>query len=284
MFVGPIVIFCLFLLTCYLFSNKCSFCKKVVNFIDVIIGPDFVKQEDLKVEQTITTDKSNKEEVKAVGAKNPIKKEVKQAVKKIAKKAKKSEVKKESKDAQKKKGYKKWLIFKNFVHYKKAKSISANANVLRAKMAIARNVIAKTASVKVASAESKFMPFKSIQQMKACWASKGFGGNVDCAEWMKKTNYKNLPKKVENSLPFKEEKQDKKVSIRKFSENTNKEEFVWHRDNEDRIVTATHETDWKFQRDNNLPEPILGEIKIKAGEWHRIIKGTGDLEVKIIKS
>lgn len=128
------------------------------------------------------------------------------------------------------------------------------------------------------------MPFKSIDQMKACWASKGFGGKVDCKKWMKKTDYKNLPQRVENNLPFREEKKEKNVFLRKFSENTDIKEFVWHRDDEDRIVIATHETDWKFQRDNRLPEPILGEIKIKAGEWHRIIKGTGDLEVKIIKS
>jgi hypothetical protein len=44
-----------------------------------------------------------------------------------------------------------------------------------------------------------------------------------------------------------------------------------------------HNTDWLFQRENQLPEPIIGKINTKAGEWHRVIKGTGSLEVEIIK-
>lgn len=43
------------------------------------------------------------------------------------------------------------------------------------------------------------MPFKSSQQSKACFASKGFGGKVDCKEWAGKTNYKTLPKKASKS-------------------------------------------------------------------------------------
>ena len=40
------------------------------------------------------------------------------------------------------------------------------------------------------------MPFKSIQQEKACYATNGFGGKVDCKKWSKVTNQKSLPKKV----------------------------------------------------------------------------------------
>ncbi len=40
------------------------------------------------------------------------------------------------------------------------------------------------------------MPFKSKQQQKACYASNGFGGKVDCKEWSSVTNQKALPKKV----------------------------------------------------------------------------------------
>lgn len=39
------------------------------------------------------------------------------------------------------------------------------------------------------------MPFKSKQQSKACFATGGFGGKVDCGEWAHKTNYKKLPEK-----------------------------------------------------------------------------------------
>lgn len=40
------------------------------------------------------------------------------------------------------------------------------------------------------------MPFKSKNQSNACFATKGFGGKVDCREFAKSTNYKKLPKKV----------------------------------------------------------------------------------------
>lgn len=40
------------------------------------------------------------------------------------------------------------------------------------------------------------MPFKSKAQSRACFASKGFDGSVDCMKWAKQTHYKKLPAKV----------------------------------------------------------------------------------------
>lgn len=41
------------------------------------------------------------------------------------------------------------------------------------------------------------MPFKSKAQQRACFATKGFGGKVNCREWAHKTkSYKSLPNKV----------------------------------------------------------------------------------------
>lgn len=40
------------------------------------------------------------------------------------------------------------------------------------------------------------MPFKSTKQSAACFASKGWGGKVDCKKWAHKTNYKKLSKKL----------------------------------------------------------------------------------------
>jgi hypothetical protein len=88
---------------------------------------------------------------------------------------------------------------------------------------------------------------------------------------------------MNNNLPFQEIIQEN-IYIRTFSESVPDEELKWHRDHEDRLVIPTHETDWLFQRDNELPQKINEEIQIKAGEWHRIIKGTSDLTLKIIKS
>jgi hypothetical protein len=77
-------------------------------------------------------------------------------------------------------------------------------------------------------------------------------------------------------LPFEEKDQ-----IRTFSKDTDSEELKWHRDNEDRLVTPTRPNDWLFQRDNALPEPIDRPISIQKGEWHRVIKGTTDLQIKV---
>ena len=40
------------------------------------------------------------------------------------------------------------------------------------------------------------MPLKSKAQQKACYATKGWGGKVDCKKWSKMTNQKSLPNKV----------------------------------------------------------------------------------------
>lgn len=49
-------------------------------------------------------------------------------------------------------------------------------------------------------------PFKSSAQSKACFATNGFGNKVDCKEFAKKTNYKNLPNKVKTKSSPKRKK------------------------------------------------------------------------------
>ena len=73
--------------------------------------------------------------------------------------------------------------------------------------------------------------------------------------------------------------------FRTFDSNINEQELKWHWDNEDRIVVCEHDTDWLFQRDNELPHPIEKDtlIYITEGEYHRIIKGTGNLTLKVKK-
>ena len=81
--------------------------------------------------------------------------------------------------------------------------------------------------------------------------------------------------------PYTEEKKDGYI-IREFSQDTPSFEFVWHRDKEDRLVEALHDTDWKFQLDNQLPIRLSkNELFIPKETYHRLIKGTGDLVVKI---
>jgi hypothetical protein len=88
---------------------------------------------------------------------------------------------------------------------------------------------------------------------------------------------------MENPLPFEEEWISDKISIRRFASDTNSEELKWHFDEEDRVIETEENTDWQFQFDNKLPQPILGKILIKKGEWHRLIRGSSELSIKITR-
>jgi hypothetical protein len=83
--------------------------------------------------------------------------------------------------------------------------------------------------------------------------------------------------------PYKEEKISENTFIRTFYQNVESGELTWHRDREDRIIEPIEETDWKFQIDNELPINIIGKIHISKGIYHRIIKGSGDLKIKLQK-
>jgi hypothetical protein len=81
--------------------------------------------------------------------------------------------------------------------------------------------------------------------------------------------------------PYTQETKDGYL-IREFSQDTPEDEFVWHRDREDRWIEAINTTDWKFQLDNQLPVSLYeSKLFISKGTYHRLIKGTGDLVVKI---
>ncbi len=71
--------------------------------------------------------------------------------------------------------------------------------------------------------------------------------------------------------------------IREFSQDIDPIELMWHRDNEDRIVEIIGKTDWKFQLEDNLPSSLNSPIFIPRGMYHRVIKGTGNLKIKIFK-
>jgi len=86
------------------------------------------------------------------------------------------------------------------------------------------------------------------------------------------------------SLPFQETKLDNNVFIREFSNDTDSGEFMWHRDREDRIIESIDKTDWLIQIDNELPKEINEKVFIPMGVYHRLIKGTNDLKIKLIKN
>ena len=82
--------------------------------------------------------------------------------------------------------------------------------------------------------------------------------------------------------PYSERRKDNLI-VRTFSQDIDEEELVWHRDRQDREVTVLEETDWQFQFDNELPQVLKNTIFIPKNTYHRLIKGTGELNVHIIK-
>jgi hypothetical protein len=82
-------------------------------------------------------------------------------------------------------------------------------------------------------------------------------------------------------FPFKQKEIDSNNKERIFSSNISQEELMWHRDNENRIISSINKTDWLIQLEDSLPIPIENEILIPIGTWHRLIKGTCDLHINI---
>ena len=75
-----------------------------------------------------------------------------------------------------------------------------------------------------------------------------------------------------------------KYIIREFSENIDPIELMWHRDDEDRTLEIIGDTDWGIQLDNQLPSSLNQPIFIPRHEWHRVIKVSGKLKIKINKN
>jgi hypothetical protein len=83
--------------------------------------------------------------------------------------------------------------------------------------------------------------------------------------------------------PYKENNISENTFIREFKSDTDSSEYIWHKDKEDRIVESIGETDWLVQIDNELPKKIEGQVFIPKETYHRVIKGNGDLKIKLIK-
>jgi hypothetical protein len=84
--------------------------------------------------------------------------------------------------------------------------------------------------------------------------------------------------------PYIEHAVEESVVIRTFLASIDEEELVWHWDEEDRLIEPLNDNDWQFQFDNELPIKINKVIYIPKGVFHRVIKGTTDLNIKITKS
>ncbi len=74
-------------------------------------------------------------------------------------------------------------------------------------------------------------------------------------------------------------------NIRNFTTDVKELDLVWHQDREDRTIEVLEGEGWRFQKDNEIPVDMnVGDrIFIAEGEIHRVLKGTTNLKVKIIR-
>ena len=85
---------------------------------------------------------------------------------------------------------------------------------------------------------------------------------------------------TEQNNPYSETTQND-IIVRTFSQDVDEDELVWHRDRRDREVSVIGNTDWQFQFDNQLPQVLKDVIFIPKNTYHRLIKGTGELNIQI---
>ena len=71
--------------------------------------------------------------------------------------------------------------------------------------------------------------------------------------------------------------------LRKFKEDINEGELVWHRDRRDRKVEILNNTNWMVQLEDEIPHQLKETIFIPKNTYHRLIKGTGDLDLRILE-
>lgn len=92
-----------------------------------------------------------------------------------------------------------------------------------------------------------------------------------------------LGRKIDESVsPYKQTIKNG-IKTRKFDQNIDEHELKWHRDERDRVVKIVEGNGWKFQMDNELPITLKegDRITIPSETYHRVIRGTGDLIIKI---
>lgn len=85
-------------------------------------------------------------------------------------------------------------------------------------------------------------------------------------------------------LPFCQQ-ENEGFFIRNFSQSLSDEELKWHFDDENRRIIPVSGEGWKLQIDESLPDDLVvgKEYFIPMDVYHRLIKGSGDLVIRLYK-
>jgi len=122
-----------------------------------------------------------------------------------------------------------------------------------------------------------------IPQLKDAEIKGGSSSTIESHKQNLEWELKCLGRKLdESTLPFNQTIKNG-IKTRVFDENIDDHELKWHRDERDRIVEVVKGSGWKFQMDNELPKMLKegDRFKIPSETFHRVIKGNGDLVIKI---
>lgn len=87
------------------------------------------------------------------------------------------------------------------------------------------------------------------------------------------------------NFPFEEKLIRGSTFLREFKESVDSSELIWHLDREDREILILESNGWKLQMDNELPKELIkGRVYfIPKMTYHRVIKGNGNLKLKLTK-
>lgn len=78
--------------------------------------------------------------------------------------------------------------------------------------------------------------------------------------------------------PYKDEN-----GVRVFDVKAKSSEYVWHRDEDTRLIEVLEGDGWQVQFNNTLPLLLIPGMVfcVESKEYHRLIKGVNDLKIKI---
>lgn len=94
---------------------------------------------------------------------------------------------------------------------------------------------------------------------------------------------------MSESFPFSQTVSPTGELIREFNRNLNQDDLIWHQDQFDRRIEILEVQDnswWQLQLDNQNPTQLKKGMTfdIRAGQWHRLLKGNGNLKVRITEA
>lgn len=134
------------------------------------------------------------------------------------------------------------------------------------------------------SKKEKAKAVKTKRKIEKTKPNKPAGGGARKPKVAPKVRKRRLNKKS-SEMPFMQLNISDNEFIRSFDPK-DKEDFVWHRDHEDRLIKVLAGEGWFIQFENELPIKLSEgkEIFILKNSWHRVIAGSTNLNIIVKES